>query len=123
MINAINRKSPRYFRIHASGDFYSEDYIKKFIEIVNACPQTLFRTTTRRKDLKELLNELNSLQNCIVRESLDKERKYPSIGLPFAAISNLDIVKKQTSYKCLENYTSCKHYCWKNRCNVNFDEL
>lgn len=123
MTQAINKKQVKFMRIHASGDFYSSDYVKKIIEVASACPKTLFRTTTRRRDLSSELQELNSLSNFIVRESLDDERYSTAMNLPFAALSHLDIAKQNEIYLCKEDCTECKHHCWKNRCNVAFDEL
>lgn len=123
MVKTINKRGIEYFRLHVSGDFYSNDYVKKITEIAKSCPNTLFRTTTRRRDLTKTIRELNSLPNFIVRESLDDERTTSVMGLPFAALSHLEIVKKEESRSCknIPNCDVCGHYCWKNRCNVSFD--
>jgi len=138
MINEIHTKDPKYFRLHAIGDFYSQEYVKKIIDIAKECPNTLFRTTTRRRDLTSVIQELNALPNFIVRESLDKDRPNPIMNLPYAAIAsilpesiknkiinetNQDKLENQTSaYKCLDNCVKCDYYCWKNRTNIYFEE-
>lgn len=122
MVAAIHKQDPKYFRLHASGDFYSEAYVKKIIEIAESCPDTLFRTTTRRRDLKEVIQELNSLDNFIVRESLDKERPTPEMGLPFAALDSLEVVARSDSYECINDCTPCGHYCWENAVDMHFPE-
>jgi len=116
----IEKTDPKYFRFHASGDFYSEAYVKKIIEITKNFPGTLFRATTRRRDLTNIIRELNSLPNFIVRESLDTERRRPRMKLPFAAIDSLEIVQEADSYQCLDSCPKCDHYCWKNPVNMHF---
>ncbi len=123
MSEEINRKKVVFFRFHVSGDFYSEEYALKVMEIVKNCPNTLFRTTTRRRDLASVVKELNVLPNFIVRESLDHERPLPVLGLPFAAINTLPIVKRTSSYKCLDDCMKCDYYCWQYRVNMHFPEV
>ncbi|MBN2052578.1 hypothetical protein JW756_03680 [Candidatus Woesearchaeota archaeon] len=123
MSEEIKRKKAIFFRFHSAGDFYSEEYARKVIEISKSCPNTLFRTTTRRRDLTDVLQELNSLPNFIVRESLDNERPKPVMGLPFTALSHMDIVKKEKTYRCLDDCPACDYYCWQHRDNINFDEF
>lgn len=118
----IEKAKPRYFRFHSSGDFYSEEYVQKVIDIAERFPETLFRTTTRRRDLTEILQELNELPNFIVRESLDTERREPKMDLPFAALASLEIVEKTEPYKCKNDCPSCEYYCWENSVNMYFEE-
>lgn len=123
MIQEIKRKKPRYFRFHSSGDFYSEAYVKKVIDIADACPKILFRTTTRRRDLSSIIQELNSLPNFIVRESFDTEITKSRMNLPFTALSCLDITKEKDVYHCKENCQKCDYYCWKHRDNICYVEF
>lgn len=118
----IKKKKVKYFRIHSSGDFYSQEYVKKWIQIAKSCPETKFRGTTHRRDLITIIENLNSLPNVIIRESLDNEVKNPITNLSFAALSSLDIVKKESSYHCVNNCPSCGYYCWEKKSNINFDE-
>lgn len=120
MVYEIQKKKVKFFRFHSSGDFYSEGYVRKVIDIVRQCPNTLFRTSTRRRDLTSVIQELNSLPNMIVRESLDSAVPDPVMSLPFAAFDTLDIVRTQESYKCLNHCPSCDYYCWKHPVNINF---
>jgi len=122
MIHEIDKRNPTYFRFHSSGDFYSEEYVKKVIEIAENSPDVLFRTTTRRRDLTKIIQELNSLPNFIVRESLDTERTTPKMNLPFAALSQLDIVSKSNSYECKNDCPKCGYYCWGNSVDMHFIE-
>jgi len=123
MSNEINKAKALYFRIHSSGDFYSKTYVNKIHQIVKNCPNTLFRTTTRRLDLIKPIEKLNSLPNMIVRESLDYIRTKPVTKLNFTALTKLDIAKKRKCYLCKEDCEECGYYCWLHRCNVKFNEF
>jgi hypothetical protein len=120
MIQEIKKKKVVYFRLHASGDFYSPEYVQKITEIVRECPDTMFRTTTRRRDFKGLIQKLNELPNCIIRESLDDERPLPIMGLPFAALSHLPVVKESTTLECEDDCAKCGYHCWKKPVNICF---
>ncbi|MFA5887376.1 MAG: hypothetical protein WC852_01555 [Candidatus Nanoarchaeia archaeon] len=120
MAEEINKKEVEYFRFHSSGDFYNESYVRKVIAIAERCPGTLFRTTTRRRDLTDVIQELDSVPNFIVRESLDHERQTPQMGLLFAALASLPVSKN--AYNCLEDCAKCKYHCWHQRENMSFAE-
>jgi hypothetical protein len=109
-----------YVRLHSSGDFYSGEYVNKWIKIASSNPKTQFRSTTRRRDLTNIIQELNSLPNVVIRESLDIERSVPQMGLRFAALSDLEIAKN--AYKCMDDCELCNYYCWNNDVDVCFDE-
>ena len=116
----LKRFQPRFFRWHSGGDFYSEEYVKKVIEIVKNTPDTLFRTTTRRRDLAKPLSQLAALPNMIVRESLDTDFPKPTMGLPVAAISSLPIARGM--FVCLNDCEACGHHCWQEACDMCFHE-
>ena len=120
MILELKQVTPLYFRWHSSGDFYSEEYIEKVKEIVKSAPNTLFRTTTRRRDLAKSIRKIAALSNMIVRESLDTEVMEPSMGLSVAAISSLEVANGM--FKCLNDCEICEHHCWHSECDVCFDE-
>jgi hypothetical protein len=131
MINEIHSKNPKYFRLHSIGDFYSIEYVRKIIDIAKECPDTIFRTTTRRRDLTQVIQELNSEPNFIVRESLDIDRPTATMNLPYAAIASIlpDSIKKEvdskstpTIYKCINDCVLCDYTCWKSRINMYFEE-
>ena len=47
MINAINRSNREIVRIHQSGDFYSQEYLDKWIKIANSLPMVKFYAFTK----------------------------------------------------------------------------
>lgn len=122
MCDEIAKVRPKYFRFHSSGDFYSEEYVGKVMEIASAFPQTLFRTTTRRRDLQASIKELAALPNFIVRESLDSCRTTLEMGLPFAALDFLDVVKNNNSYLCKNDCVECGYHCWEDSGNMHFKQ-
>lgn len=63
------KKLPKYFRVHASGDFYSLEYIQKWITIAKEFPQVTFFAYTKRFK-KFDFTELKSLPNFIVINSM-----------------------------------------------------
>ena len=64
------RTKPKYFRLHASGEFYSQSYVDNWVEIAQTFPSITFYTYTKRMNdfnfgkLKNLSNFvlINSLQ-------------------------------------------------------------
>jgi hypothetical protein len=43
----LRKRKPRYVRIHDSGDFYSLEYLRNWLEIIRAFPKILFFTYTK----------------------------------------------------------------------------
>lgn len=110
----LRRKFP-YIRVHVIGDFYSKEYALKWLEIAKNCPQTIFRTTTKRRDFKGIIQKLHFLPNFHIRESLDPSRQIPTMGLPIAAVNILDITKdkRRNFFKCKQDCRLCGHTCWR----------
>ncbi len=53
MVALINRKFQKWFRIHESGDFYSQKYLEKWINIARRCPDTKFLAFTKAYHFKD----------------------------------------------------------------------
>jgi len=63
------RKPPKYFRVHASSEFYSQSYIDSWQVIVESFPSIVFYAYTKR--LREFdFSKLASLPNFILINSL-----------------------------------------------------
>jgi len=76
IIREIAKRGYELFRIHSAGDFYDAPYIRKWISIVKACPQTTFVSYTRTwrcPDKLAALRELAALPNMIMWWSADSE--------------------------------------------------
>jgi len=50
MIKEVKKKKADYIRIHDSGDFYSEKYLKKWLTIAEALPNVKFYAYTKSHD-------------------------------------------------------------------------
>ena len=74
MIRSIQDNASTVFRIHVVGDFYSPEYIQKWVVIIGALPDVSFYGYTRSwrcRDLQTTLDELRSLPNCHLLASID----------------------------------------------------
>ena len=71
VISEINslRTKPLYFRIHASGEFYSQSYIDSWHTIASAFPSITFYAYTKRLAHFDF-SSLNSLPNFVLINSL-----------------------------------------------------
>jgi hypothetical protein len=70
----------RIVRVHVSGDFYSQEYIRTWAEIAKRCPGTQFYVYTRSwrdKLLMPALRALGAMPNFKVLFSCDKETGIP----------------------------------------------
>jgi len=110
-VKAIKGKR-KYVRIHASGDFYSEEYVKKWIDIALKCPDTLFLAFTKRRDLERPIKALAKLKNVKVRESLDCSQTKPTMGLKFAAVDNFKTPRRKEVINCAGGCPECGYRCW-----------
>lgn len=76
MIADIQKKKCDTVRIHVAGDFFGMSYIRDWIKIVQACPDTVFYAYTRSWRTEALtagLIELGELPNMQLWWSVDKE--------------------------------------------------
>jgi len=63
------RNKPKYFRIHASGEFYSQTYVDSWAKIAKANPNIIFYAYTKRINDFDF-STLSSLPNFILINSL-----------------------------------------------------
>jgi len=113
MIGEIKRKHIHFVKVHSSGDFYSRTYVRKWKKIGQACPETMFKTSTKRLEFIDDLVDLNALPNFVVRETIDPSKPKPVTNLPLSAISTLAIAKN--FFECIRNCDKCNFYCWYNK--------
>lgn len=80
MLAEIDKVKPRTIRCHVSGDYYSAEYVKKWYEIVRACPTVRFFCYTRSwrvDDIRPELSKLSRLKNMNMWWSVDQETGLP----------------------------------------------
>jgi hypothetical protein len=61
MIADIGRLWPRVVRIHVAGDFYSPEYVRKWVQVCKVCPDVRFYAYTRSWRVPEIARELREL--------------------------------------------------------------
>ena len=75
MTKEIEHGKPKVVRIHTVGDFYNEEYIRKWSIIIDSCPTTQFYGYTRAWRVPILRDRLESLilthSNIVLRASVD----------------------------------------------------
>lgn len=104
-INSLKTK-PKYVRIHASGEFYSQVYLDNWTWIVKSFPEiTFYLYTKRKKDFD--FSRLEKLSNAIVINS------FHFGGLNYGSIENapegafICPHQKRTSVQCGKDCTYC----------------
>jgi hypothetical protein len=122
MVAEIKRMGKPFFRIHVAGDFYSEEYINKWIEIARQCPEVIFRTTTRRTDMAAKLYEFNTMANVRIRESIDPSKPEPETFLPVAAVGINFSDGFRPVIQCKNSCPECGHKCWHSNAHEVFKE-
>ena len=117
MVRAIRKLSERLgvrvLRLHEEGDFYSVEYIKKWMRIAEKLPDIHFYTYTRSWRIPELraaLEELRKLPNFTIIASTDPYTGPAPAGWPEAGIEKCyneraarcphDLDKRITCDKC-----------------------
>lgn len=92
----------RVVRVHASGEFYSEEYVRKWISIVKQNPRIVFYAYTRSwsdPDVYEALKDLAKLPNFIMWWSCDRATGAPprnrGVRRAYLMLSDDDIPKFQ----------------------------
>ena len=91
------KKKPLYFRIHASGEFYSQTYINHWQKIASSFPSITFYAYTKR--LQDFdFTQLSSLPNFVLINSLHFGKL--NYGPESAAPTNAFICPSSSSIKC-----------------------
>ncbi|MBA7688194.1 hypothetical protein ES703_96673 [subsurface metagenome] len=74
MVNEIRQTRAPAFRLHVVGDFYSVEYIHKWVDIAGALPDVIFFGSTRSwrcEFLSEAIKLLRDLDNFYMKASVD----------------------------------------------------
>jgi hypothetical protein len=111
----------RYVRIHASGDFYKQQYADKWIEIAKQTPETKFVVFTRNPEI----DFSKRPKNLVVYFSVDKTTpaRNPSLSLTATAFDATreykHMEKSEHGYVCQSKCKECKA-CWSGKINIAF---
>lgn len=74
IVHEIRKSRAPAFRLHVIGDFYSVEYVEKWIEIANRLPKVIFFGSTRSwrcEFLSEVLKRFRGLPNVYIKASID----------------------------------------------------
>lgn len=107
--------SPRYFRIHVSGDFYSADYFHMWLRIAEKNPATCFLAFTKQYDIvKERIHSLPANFRLVWSA-------WPGVNIPADVRATLPIAWMQdgtetrmpdNAVSCMGDCQACKAKCW-----------
>jgi hypothetical protein len=116
----------QYVRIHESGDFYSQSYVNKWVQIVKANPELKFLAYTKSHALN--FDELTKQPNMTLRYSVDSTSTTIREDMALAyvrteeTLANLpqagdkrETIQCQSTWKCAE----CR-LCWTSEKDVSF---
>jgi hypothetical protein len=80
-VEELKKSSPKFVRVHSSGEFYSQEYVDKWVEIAKRLPNLVFYTYTKRKGDFDF-SELESLSNFVLHNSYvyADGKKYTNFG-------------------------------------------
>lgn len=75
IIREIRKHKIKAVRVHATGDFFSKEYVQMWIDIAIECSETVFWTYTKAegKGFDSELEMFNSLPNCNIVPSVIKD--------------------------------------------------
>jgi len=68
-------RGTKYVRVHADGEFYSQEYVNKWVKIAKSMPEVVFYAYTKRmKDFD--FSEVKSLSNFVLHNSVLEDGSY-----------------------------------------------
>lgn len=114
------RKSYKYFRIHESGDFYSQEYLDKWFEICRAFPDIRFLAFTKSFSL-DFSQKPDNLQVIYSIWNDTKADNIPSNGLYSYAGDCTAIAgeRYEKAFECAGHCDKCQ-FCWNPTGDVRF---
>lgn len=107
----------RHFRIHESGDFYTQEYLDKWIAIARMFPQIEFLAYTK----SGWLNFDNCPPNMIVRMSIWEDSRPYKVdwNLPRATMEGME--QREDAFHCKPTYKCAEcRFCWASTKDVFF---
>ena len=116
----IARVNTEAFRLHVVGDFYSVDYVKKWVEIASSFPNLIFFGSTRSwrvPSLKSAVEIFAALPNARMRASIDfTHQDRPDNGWKVISVEE-EGESCPHDYGWVENCFNCKR-CWQSKLDL-----
>jgi len=88
----------RTVRIHVGGDFYSEEYARKWLQVIEKSPRTRFYFYTRSwrdPPIRAVLEQMAALPNCRAWYSCDQETGLPGALQPAIKVAWLQVERDE----------------------------
>lgn len=113
-----SRRNLDFFRIHESGDFYSQEYLDNWFKICKIFPDTVFLVFTQSYHL----NFDDSPDNLVVYYSVWHDSEdVPDDGLfAYAGCVPIDCACRRLPYQCKKFCDDCM-YCFEGKGDVYFE--
>ena len=67
MNNELSKHKGKYVRVHSSGEFYSQEYVNKWVQIAKSNPDKVFYAYTKREEFD--YSELKKCDNFVLHKS------------------------------------------------------
>jgi len=120
MVCEIAGVSSEAFRLHVVGDFYSVDYVEKWVEIASSFPDMIFFGSTRSwrvPSLKSAVEMFAALPNVIMRASIDfTHQDRPEPGWIVMSVED-EGLSCPHDYGLVKSCFNCKR-CWQSNVSV-----
>ena len=115
IVREIRKTRAPAFRLHVVGDFYSVEYVEKWIEIANELTKVMFFGSTRSwrcEFLSEAVKEFRDLPNVFIKASVDVTDNLDpfSCGWRVWSVEGVGLPCPH-DYGLVENCAACKR-CW-----------
>ncbi|MCK4387794.1 MAG: hypothetical protein KAW00_03385 [Dehalococcoidia bacterium] len=117
IVRELLKTKPEAFRLHVVGDFYSVEYVEKWLEIADRVPDIKFFGSTRSwrvPGLRDAVTRLRDLPNVYLRASID----FSHLDKPSCSWGVWSIEGEGDpcphDYGLIENCITCKK-CWQNK--------
>jgi hypothetical protein len=98
MCGEVRRTFARVVRLHVGGDFYSADYVRKWVQIVRRCPDVVFYAYSRSwrkpliaRDLRRLSREPNMFLWLSADHDTGRPPRWRSARIAWMATSDDDL--------------------------------
>ena len=98
------RNLPKYYRIHASGEFFSQAYLDSWQQIAEAYPSVIFYAYTKRKDDFDF-EAVSALPNFVLIDSLHFGKI--NYGPLSSAPANAFVCPHSATITCGDSCTYC----------------
>jgi len=115
IVTEVREVNPPAFRLHTVGDFYTVEYIKKWIDIAMELPEIIFFGSTRswRCDfMAAILKKFRGMSNVYLKASIDltDPQGHPYCGWRTWSVEGPGIPCPH-DYGLVDNCAACKR-CW-----------